>query len=49
MLPSHEGIRVAFHTINIEPIEIHTPKIIETLIASEFLNNSIDSNDIAPN
>ena len=44
-----QKFRVAFYTIDLETIVIYIFRIQETLIASEFLLNSIGSNHIAPN
>ena len=44
-----QKFRVAFYTIDLETIVIYNLNIQETLIASEFLHNSIGSNHIAPN
>ena len=44
-----QKFRVAFYTIDLETIVIYNQKVLETLIASEFLYNSIGSTHMAQN
>ena len=44
-----QKFRVAFYTIDLETIVIYISEIQETLIASEFLHNSIGSKHMAQN